>query len=86
MEDLINTYIIEFKERWFGNRVNVYHHCDVDRNKLMHQHSIMIARRFTRNRLFGELMYCSMNPEEYQKMWDKAKRKNNNTTLLRQFM
>lgn len=85
MEDLINTYIIEFKERWFGNRVNVYHHCDIDRNKLMSQHTIMIARGFTHSGLFGKLMYCSMTPKEYQKMWEKVETENK-TPLLRQYM
>ena len=85
MQDLINTYIIEFKERWFGNRVNIYHHCDADRNKLIHQPAVMVARSFAYNKLFGKLMYCSMTPTEYQKIWDKAEREDN-TTLLRQFM
>lgn len=85
MEDLTNTYILEFKERWFGNRVNVYHHCDAGRNKLISHHAIMIARSFTHNGLFGKLMYCSMTPKEYQKMWEKADR-DDNTTLMRQYM
>lgn len=85
MEDLTNTYIIELKERWFGNRVNVYHRCDVDKNKLRYQDTIVIARSFTYNGLFGRLKYCSMTPEEYQKMWEKRERKNE-TPLLRQYM
>ena len=85
MDDLINTFIVEFNERWFGNRVNVYHHCNVDKNKLMNQDTITIARNFTHNGLFGKLIYCSMNPAEYQKMWKKADR-HDNTILLRQLM
>ena len=85
MENLIDTYILEFKQRWFGDRINIYHHCDVDRNKLITHYGVSIARSFTYNGLFGKLMYCSMTPKEYQKMWEKANR-DDNTILMRQYM
>ena len=71
MECLKNTFIIEFKKQWFGKRINIYHSCNVDRELLVQQPFTILARDFTCG-IFDKLIYCSMSPEGYQRLWEKA--------------
>lgn len=79
-EDITNTYIHEWTDKFIGPRVIIYHHTNVDKYRLYMDRGIV---RFTNPARYGvgKVRFVPMNEDEYRKLWNKK-----NDGRLRQWL